>query len=45
MSNARIMVVEDEWAVADDLKLILQSLGYTVTSVSSTGEEAIQKAE
>ncbi len=45
MSNARIMVVEDEWAVADDLKLILQSLGYTVTSVSSTGEDAIQKAE
>ncbi len=43
MSNARIMVVEDEWAVADDLRLILQSLGHTVTSVSSSGEEAIQK--
>jgi len=45
MSNSRIMVVEDEWAVADDLSMILQSLGYTVTSVSSSGEEAIQKAE
>ncbi len=45
MSNSRIMVVEDEWAVADDLRLILQSLGYTVSSIVPSGEEAIQKAE
>jgi len=39
------MIVEDEWTVADDIKMFLERLGYTVTSVSSSGEEAIQNAE
>jgi two-component system, response regulator PdtaR len=45
MTNTRIMIVEDEWTVAEDIKISLQSLGYTVTSITSSGEEAIQKAE
>ena len=45
MSDARIMVVEDEWSVADDLSMVLQSMGYTVTAAVPSGEEAIQKAE
>ncbi len=45
MSKARIMIVEDEWTVAEEIKMVLQSFEYTVTSMSSSGEEAIQNAE
>ncbi len=45
MAKSKIMIVEDEWITADDIKTSLQSLGYTVTSMVSSGEEAIQKAE
>ncbi len=45
MKNARIMVVEDEWVTADDLKRILEKLGYTVSSIVGYGENAIKKAE
>ena len=45
MAKSKIMIVEDEWITADDIRMSLQSLGYTVTSMSSSGEEAIQKAE
>ncbi len=45
MAKSKIMVVEDEWVTADDLRMSLQSLGYTVTSTVSSGEEAIQNAE
>ncbi len=39
------MIVEDEWITADDIRMSLQSLGYTVTSMVTSGEEAIQNAE
>jgi len=45
MAKSNIMIVEDEWITADDLSMSLQSLGYTVTSMVSSGEEAIKKAE
>ncbi len=45
MAKTKIMIVEDEWITADDIKMSLQSLGYTITSLSSSGEEAIQNAE
>ncbi|MFQ5685335.1 MAG: response regulator [Candidatus Scalindua sp.] len=45
MAKARIMIVEDEWTVAEEIKMVLQSFEYTVTSMSSSGKEAIQKAE
>ena len=45
MSKARIMIVEDEWTVAEEIKMVLQSFEYTVTSMSSSGEEAIRNAE
>lgn len=45
MTKAKIMIVEDEWITADDIKMSLQNLGYTVTSISSSGDEAIQNAE
>ncbi len=45
MAKSKIMIVEDEWITADDIRMSLQSLGYTVSSVVSSGEEAIKKAE
>jgi response regulator RpfG family c-di-GMP phosphodiesterase len=45
MKSERIMVVEDEWVIADQLCRSLKDLGYTVCSTASTGEEAIKMAE
>jgi len=45
MSNEKIMVVEDEWLVADQLCRNLKDLGYTVCGAASTADEAIEKAE
>jgi PAS domain S-box-containing protein len=41
----RILVVEDERIVAEDIKRSLQNLGYMISAVVSSGEEAIQKIE
>ena len=41
----RILVVEDERIVAEDIKRSLQNLGYTILDVVSSGEDAIQKIE
>jgi PAS domain S-box-containing protein len=43
MSNVKILVVEDESIVAMDIKHRAEVLGYTVTSISPSGEEAIKK--
>ncbi len=42
---ARILIVEGESIVAEDIKRRLQDRGYTVSAVVSFGEEAIQKIE
>jgi len=44
MSNAKILIVEDEKIVAKDIHNRLRRFGYEVTAIVSTGEEAIQKA-
>jgi len=44
MTQARILVVEDESIVALHIKSILESAGYTVSALASSGEEAIQRA-
>jgi len=41
----RIMIVEDERIVAEDIRRSLENLGYTVSAMVSSGEEAIEKAE
>ena len=43
MSDTKILVVEDESIVAMDIKHRAESLGYTVTGITPSGEEAIQK--
>ena len=45
MAETRIMIVEDEWTVAEEIKMVLQGMEYDVTSMSSSGEEAVQNAE
>jgi two-component system cell cycle sensor histidine kinase/response regulator CckA len=44
VSPTKIMVVEDEFIVAKDLRTHLQNQGYQVTSLHSTGEDAIEAA-
>ena len=44
MTGARILVVEDEAIVAEDIQDILKSLGCSVSAVVSSGEGAIAKA-
>ena len=44
MINKQILVVEDELVVAENIQDRLESLGYSVPAVVSTGEEAVQKA-
>jgi PAS domain S-box-containing protein len=45
MAKTHIMVVEDESIVAEDIKRSLQSIGYEVAAVVSSGEKAVEKAE
>lgn len=45
MAKIRIMIVEDEWTVAEEIRMVLESMEYEVTSLSAAGEEAIQNAE
>ena len=45
MAKTRIMIVEDEWTVAEEIRMVLESMEYEVTSMSAAGEEAVQNAE
>ncbi|MEW6297311.1 MAG: response regulator [Thermodesulfobacteriota bacterium] len=44
MKGARILIVEDEKIVAKTLERRLREIGYVVTAVVSSGEEAVRKA-
>ncbi|MGB6068425.1 MAG: PAS domain S-box protein [Desulfomonilaceae bacterium] len=45
MPKARVLVVEDEGIIAQDIRISLQELGYEVCSTVNTGEEAVRMAE
>jgi CheY-like chemotaxis protein len=45
MTNARIMIVEDERITALDIKSKLNRFGFRDTIIVASGEEAIKKAE
>lgn len=45
MAKTEILIVEDERITAEDIRLSLGGLGYAVTGMASSGEEAIRKAE
>jgi PAS domain S-box-containing protein len=44
MTNERILVVEDEELIGQDIKFLLEDLGYEVPDLVPSGEEAINKA-
>lgn len=44
MSPARILIVEDEGIIAQDLEATLEKLGYEVSGIAVVGEEAIEMA-
>ena len=44
MTNAQVLIVKDEVIVAENIRTRLLSLGYAVSAVVSSGQEAIQKA-
>ena len=45
MSNLKILIVEDEAIIAEDIKLQLIKLGYQVTGISKTYETSLQLIE
>ena len=45
MANVNILIVEDERITAEDMKKALNSVGFNVPAIVSSGEEAIKAAE
>jgi two-component system cell cycle sensor histidine kinase/response regulator CckA len=45
MKGKRILIVEDERIVAEDLKRLLTKMGYGVTGIAASGDEAIQSVQ
>ena len=45
MTKNRILVVEDEIVIARSLQISLEKLGYVITAIVASGEQAIQKIE
>ncbi|MDP3097621.1 MAG: response regulator [Syntrophales bacterium] len=44
MPKAKILIVEDETIVARDIQKSVETMGYFVCAIASSGEEAVQKA-
>ena len=44
MVNAQVLIIEDEVIVAENIRTRLLSLGYAVSAVVSSGQEAVQEA-
>ncbi|MCP4110810.1 MAG: response regulator [Desulfobacteraceae bacterium] len=45
MAKTNILIVEDEFLIADGIRKSLEKQGYVVCAIVSSGEDAIQKAE
>ncbi len=45
MKKKRILITEDEQIVAEDLKMALEAMGYSVIGIASSGERAIELAD
>lgn len=45
MTGKRILIVEDERIVAEDLKRLLIKMGYGVTDIAASGEEALRSVK
>jgi PAS domain S-box-containing protein len=45
MEKKKILIVEDERIVAEDIKIKLEYVGYAVAGIASSGEESLKKTE
>ncbi|MCK5148264.1 PAS domain S-box protein [bacterium] len=45
MPKSNIIIVEDELIIAQDIKRILVNLGYTVSAIVTSGEDALKKID
>ncbi|MEO5359292.1 MAG: response regulator [Nitrospirota bacterium] len=45
MDKKSVLIVEDEFIIANAIKLIIQDMGYTVIDIVSSGEQAIELAK
>ncbi len=45
MEKKKILIVEDERIVAEDIKIKLEYVGYAVVGIASSGEKSLKKAE
>ena len=45
MELKKILIVEDNTTIAEDYRYCLEKLGYIITSIVSSGEESIKRAE
>lgn len=45
MTKAKVLIVEDEWIIANDIKNSLMDSGYRVTDIATSGEEALAKID
>ena len=45
MTQASIMIVEDERIVAEDIRITLEEKGYSVCGIASAGDEALRKID
>ena len=43
-SKVRILIVEDQFLVANDIKDNLENLGYEISAIATSGEKAVKKA-
>ncbi|MDA8165519.1 MAG: response regulator [Desulfobacteraceae bacterium] len=41
----KILVVEDEWIIANDIKDALAEMGYRVTTIAASGDDALASVE
>lgn len=44
MPNEKILIVEDERIVAEEISMMISSIGYKITGIASTGTDAIREA-
>lgn len=45
MNKPKVLVVEDEWIIANDIKDSLISMGYMVSGIAASSDEALARIE
>ena len=39
-----ILIAEDDWLIAENLRIVLESMGYAIVGIATNGEDAIKMA-